>query len=289
MSLNKLIKYNNKRYRNRYILIAIIVIIIILLMVFFIILKNTKKSKAVEQKETDNENMMLTTELKEKEEREKEKKEEEMAKGIIYLTFDDGPSSTVTPQILDILKQKNIKATFFVLHYTDENAKYIKEEKEQGHTIGLHGYTHNYSEVYQSVDACIDNFKKIQQQVKETTGYTANTVRFIGGSSNTVSKKYCEGIMTEATQRVLNEGFRYFDWNIDSDDSGKAKTSADVYNNVVSGIKENRNNVVLMHDFANNEKTVEALPSIIDYGLENGYVFRKITDDTPMLIHTVKN
>ena len=289
MSLNKLIKYKNKRYRNRYILIAIILIIIILLIIFFIVLKNNKKNKEVEQKEIDSENAAIMVELKEKEEREKEKMEEEKATGIIYLTFDDGPSSTITPQILDILKQKNIKATFFVVHYTDENAKYVKEEKEQGHTIGLHGYTHNYSEVYQSVDTCIDNFKKIQQQVRETTGYTSKTLRFIGGSSNTVSKKYCEGIMTEVTQKVLDEGFRYFDWNVDSDDSGKAKTSTDVYNNVISGIKEHRNNVVLMHDFANNEKTVEALPSIIDYGLENGYVFRKITDDTPMIIHSVKN
>ena len=289
MSLNKLIKYKNKRYRNRYILIAIILIIIILLIIFFIVLKNNKKNKEVEQKEIDSENAAIMVELKEKEEREKEKMEEEKATGIIYLTFDDGPSSTITPQILDILKQKNIKATFFVVHYTDENAKYVKEEKEQGHTIGLHGYTHNYSEVYQSVDTCIDNFKKIQQQVRETTGYTSKTLRFIGGSSNTVSKKYCEGIMTEVTQKVLDEGFRYFDWNVDSDDSGKAKTSTDVYNNVISGIKEHRNNVVLMHDFANNEKTVEALPSIIDYGLENGYVLRKITDDTPMIIHSVKN
>ena len=289
MSLNKLIKYKNKRYRNRYILIAIILIIIILLIIFFIVLKNNKKNKEVEQKEIDSENAAIMVELKEKEEREKEKMEEEKATGIIYLTFDDGPSSTITPQILDILKQKNIKATFFVVHYTDENAKYVKEEKEQGHTIGLHGYTHNYSEVYQSVDTCIDNFKKIQQQVRETTGYTSKTLRFIGGSSNTVSKKYCEGIMTEVTQKALDEGFRYFDWNVYSDDSGKAKTSTDVYNNVISGIKEHRNNVVLMHDFANNEKTVEALPSIIDYGLENGYVFRKITDDTPMIIHSVKN
>ena len=95
--------------------------------------------------------------------------------------------------------------------------------------------------------------------------------------------------MTELTKRVVDEGFRYFDWNVDSDDAGKAKTSQDIYNNVVSGIKPGRENVVLMHDFAKNDKTVNALEAIIDYGLQNGYVFRKITDETKMVTHSVNN
>ena len=82
--------------------------------------------------------------------------------------------------------------------------------------------------------------------------------------------------MTELSSRIINEGFRYFDWNIDSNDAGNAKTSEEVYNNVVTGIKEKRNNVVLMHDFANNQKTIDALANIIDYGLQNGYVFRNM-------------
>ena len=95
--------------------------------------------------------------------------------------------------------------------------------------------------------------------------------------------------MTEVTQRALDEGFRYFDWNVDSDDAGHAKTRDDVYNNVTSKIKPGRENVVLMHDFSHNNKTLNALSDIIDFGLNNGYVFRRITDDTKMVTHSVNN
>ena len=95
--------------------------------------------------------------------------------------------------------------------------------------------------------------------------------------------------MTELTGKVLQEGYKYFDWNVDSDDAGDAKTKEDVYKNVIEGLKENRKNVVLMHDFSNNQKTVDALSAIIDYGIENGFVFRKITEETPMVTHKIYN
>ena len=232
---------------------------------------------------------MVVEVSKTEEQQEQEAREEKEATGVIYLTFDDGPSSDSTPQILDILERRNIKATFFVLHYSEANEKYIKSEQQQGHTIALHGYTHTYSEVYQSADTCIENFRKIQEQVFATTGIKSNIIRFPGGSSNTISRKYCQGVMSEVTQRVVNEGFKYFDWNVDSDDAGHAKTSENVYNNVTAGIKPNRKNVVLMHDFAGNQKTIDALEGIINFGLDNGYVFRRITDDTPMVTHSVNN
>ena len=132
---------------------------------------------------------------------------------VAYLTFDDGPSPLVTPKILQILSEENVKATFFVVHYSDENAKYIKQEANEGHTVALHGYTHTYSEVYQSVDSCLENFRKIEEQVKGTIGKDSKIIRFPGGGSNTVSRKYCPGVMTEVTNRVIEEGYRYFDWN----------------------------------------------------------------------------
>ena len=128
---------------------------------------------------------------KDKEERQKEKQEEENATGVIYFTFDDGPSADITPHILDILAEKNIKATFFVIHFSDNNAELVKREAESGHTVALHGYSHTYSEVYASADACLENFRKIQEQVYETIGKKANIIRFPGGSSNTISRKYC--------------------------------------------------------------------------------------------------
>ena len=96
-------------------------------------------------------------------------------------------------------------------------------------------------------------------------------------------------LQTRQAQRALDEGFRYFDWNVDSDDAGHAKTRDDVYNNVTSKIKPGRENVVLMHDFSHNNKTLDALSDIIDFGLNNGYVFRRITYDTKMVTHSVNN
>lgn len=226
---------------------------------------------------------------KEEQEKAKEKKEEESATGVIYLTFDDGPSSDSTPKILDILKSNNVKATFFVLHYGEGNEHLIKREQAEGHKIALHGYSHTYSEIYKSADIALENFRKIQDQVYQTTGEKSNIIRFPGGSSNTVSRKYCPGVMTELTKMVVENGFRYFDWNVDSGDATKPKNSDVVYNNFIKSLKPNRDNVVLMHDFTKNTPTIGALQRIIDYGKQNGYVFRKITDETPMVTHSVNN
>ena len=178
-------------------------------------------------------------------------------KGVIYLTFDDGPTSSITPKILDILKEKNVKATFFIINYSSSNEKLVQREVAEGHTVGLHGYSHDYT-------------------------------RFPGGSSNTVSR-YNPGIMTTLCEEVVSRGYRYFDWNISSGDAGGAKTSQEVYNNVINGLSKNRANVVLMHDFSGNTKTLNALADIIDYGLNNGYTFSNITESTPMVTHHVNN
>ncbi len=287
---------SNKRQLNykRVLLVVVIIIIIILLAIFSIVIKhnhNKAEQMRIEatKKAEEEEIMKIAIETQKIEELKKEKQEEENATGIIYLTFDDGPTSDSTPQILDILKDRNIKATFFVLHYDENHEQFIKREKNEGHTIALHGYSHKYSEVYPSADTCLENFRKIKEQVYQTTGIESKIIRFPGGSSNIVSKKYCEGVMTELVTRVVDEGYRYFDWNVDSDDAGHAKTSQDIYNNVTSGIKPERNNVVLMHDFAGNHKTIEALNDIINWGLEQGYVFRRITEETPMVTHGVNN
>ena len=268
---NEIISYNRNRiFKYRYILIAILVLIIVLLIVIMtIVIKNTNKNKAIanNNNSNDNEEQAMLVELdnkkKEEEERAREKEEEENATGTIYLTFDDGPSSDITPQILDILDEKKVKATFFVVHFSDNNASLVKRENDSGHTVALHGYSHTYSEVYTSADSCLENFRKIQEQVYNTIGKRPNIIRFPGGSSNTISRKYC--------------------------DAGHAKTKEDIYNNVTSKIKEHRENVVLMHDFSKNHKTLDALSDIIDWGMQNGYVFRKITEDTPMIRHSVNN
>ena len=287
---------SNERKLNykRVLMVVIIVIIILLFAIFSIVIKHNHKAEQMrieaEKKAQEEEIMKIAIETQKREEElKKEKQEEENATGIIYLTFDDGPTSDSTPQILDILKNRNIKATFFVLHYDENHEQFIKREKNEGHTIALHGYSHTYSEVYPSADTCLENFRKIKEQVYQTTGIESKIIRFPGGSSNIVSKKYCEGVMTELVTRVIEEGYRYFDWNVDSDDAGHAKTSEKVYQNVITGIKPGRSNVVLMHDFAGNHKTIDALNDIITWGLEQGYVFRRITEETPMVTHGVNN
>ncbi len=208
--------------------------------------------------------------------------------GTIFLTFDDGPTSTITPQVLDILKSKGVKATFFILNYSAENEKLVKREVNEGHTVGIHGYSHDYKAIYQSVETYMANITRIQDKIKASTGYNATITRFPGGSSNTVSR-FNPGIMTKLTKEVVARGYKYFDWNVSSGDAGGAKNSSDVYNSVISGLKHGRNNVVLMHDFSGNTKTVNALSSIIDYGFSHGYTFSNITTSTPMVTHGVNN
>ncbi len=207
---------------------------------------------------------------------------------MIYLTFDDGPSN-VTSQILDILKEKGVKATFFVIGASDSLDYLIKREKDEGHTVALHSYTHRYEVVYQSVDSYFDDLNKISNKVEKIIGESPKIIRFPGGGSNLVSTNYSKGIMTILTNEVLARGYHYFDWNIDCNDAGGAKDRNEVYNNVVNNLSHNKTNVVLMHDFANNYKTLEALSDIIDYGLANGYTFANIDMSTPLVRHRVFN
>ena len=205
--------------------------------------------------------------------------------GVIYLTFDDGPNEGTTNIILDILKEENVKATFFV---TGKGPDYlIQREYNEGHTVGLHTYSHNYQSVYSSSNNYYQDLYKIQNRVKKLTGYESKIIRFPGGSSNTVSKKYSSGIMTYLTKDVVNKGFKYYDWNISSGDAGETTSSSGVYNNVIKSLSKNRSNIILMHDIK--PYTRDALRNIIKYGKNNGYTFEKITMNTPMVTHKVNN
>jgi peptidoglycan/xylan/chitin deacetylase (PgdA/CDA1 family) len=218
--------------------------------------------------------------------------EPEIPTTSIYLTFDDGPSTEITPQILDILNEYGVKATFFILDYDygSEKEELVKREIDEGHTVALHGTSHDYSLIYSSLDSLMSNFTTLQEKVFTSTGYLATFIRFPGGSSNTVSKKYTQGIMTQAVDYVDNQtNFIYFDWNVDSDDAGSAKSKETIYNNVVEGLIIGHTNVVLMHDASSKIYTLEALPSIIEYCLENGYTLSPITSETPQITHPVFN
>ena len=206
-------------------------------------------------------------------------------KGVIYLTFDDGPKQGTTNVILDILKEENVPATFFVTNSGPDSL--IKREYDEGHTVGLHTASHNYATVYKSVDSYYNDLLQVQNRVKRITGYESKIIRFPGGSSNTISKEYSKGIMTILTKDVVNKGYHYFDWNISSGDAGETTSSSGVYNYVVKSLSKNKSNVVLMHDIK--PYTRDALRNIIRYGKNNGYTFAKITMSTPMVTHHVNN
>ena len=212
-------------------------------------------------------------------------REPESNEKVIYLTFDDGPSNTTT-KILDILKEENVKATFFVINTYDKYDKVIKQAFDEGHTIGLHSYSHKYKEIYKSEEDYFKDLEKIDEKIENIIRVKSQIIRFPGGSSNTIAKKE---LMKKLIEKTNEKNYIYFDWNIASNDTSFI-SSKRIYNKVVNQLKKHNynTNVILMHDFANNNKTVKALKDIIKYGKENGYRFEKITEWTPQITHTVK-
>ena len=206
------------------------------------------------------------------------------AEKIVYLTFDDGPGK-YTSQLLDVLDKYNVKATFFVVNtrYTD----LITREAEEGHTVAVHTYTHDYSKVYASEEAYFEDLDAMNEVIKEKTGSYSKLIRFPGGSSNSVSKNYSDGIMTRLTAEVIERGYQYFDWNVSAGDAGGAKTADEVFNNVTAGIKKYKKSVVLQHDIKG--FSVEAVERIIIWGLENGYTFMPLTIDSYAAHHRLNN
>lgn len=214
-----------------------------------------------------------------------ESSEERTDDGIrkVYLTFDDGPSM-YTERILDILDQYHVKATFFV---TGEEAvshpERYQEIVERGHTLGMHSYSHKYSDIYASVQNFTKDLKKLQDFLYDTTGIESNLYRFPGGSSNTVStipmKNFCD--------YLKQEKITYFDWNISSKDASIPTLTADeIVENCTENLGKYQNAVILMHDSAEKKTTVEALAPIIEkiISMDNTQIL-PITEDTVIVQH----
>lgn len=204
----------------------------------------------------------------------------------VYLTFDDGPSAE-TNRILDILKEYNVKATFFVIGKTDENSvKAYQRIVEEGHTLGMHSYSHQYAQVYASREAFEEDLTSLQDYLFSITGMESTFYRFPGGSSNKVSKIP----MSDLIQCLEERNITYFDWNVSSGDaSGTQLSSQTIINNVMSGINGTlKNYVVLFHDSAAKKTTVDALPEILEQlqAMEHTQIL-PITGDTDPVQHRV--
>ena len=248
---------------------------------------NTTETQSKTTETKPNENKIQTNKISENKTTES-KTTTTNEKSIAYLTFDDGPSS-ITHSVLDILKKYNIKATFFVINSGNYNKATLQREVNEGHTIGLHAYDHNYAIAYKDDNSYLDGIDKLRAKVKADTGFDSHYIRFPGGSSNTISKRYSKGIMSRITKTAKQRGYKYYDWNVDDDDAGRARTADDCYNNVIKELRPNRSNIVLMHDFGTNKKILEALPRIIEYCQKNGYKMLPIDDNTPEIHHGISN
>ena len=201
----------------------------------------------------------------------------------VYLTFDDGPSS-YTFEILDILKEYDVKATFFVTGKDDETSiAAYKRIVEEGHTLGMHSYSHQYSSLYASKEAFAEDLTRLQEYLYEVTGVWSRYYRFPGGSSNTVSKVD----MSELIAYLDEQDIGYYDWNIMSGDAVNHVLSTDtIFNNCVSQIDKFDDAIILMHDAVGRHTTVEALPMIIEEIQGRGdAVILPISDDTVPIQH----
>lgn len=195
---------------------------------------------------------------------------------VVYLTFDDGPSAT-TEKVLDILKEEQVTATFFVIA-ADNNEKYLpllERTVAEGHAVGLHSSTHSYKTIYNSTDAFWEDIEALRLAIAPYGCGGTMLLRFPGGSTNTVSHKYGgDDIMKTLKVQAEEQEYRYFDWNVCAEDAVGGHPSAQtIYNNVIRGVGDKTTCVVLMHDTAATKTTAEALPDIIAWFKNAGYRF----------------
>ena len=201
----------------------------------------------------------------------------------VYLTFDDGPS-IYTNDILDILDSYNVKATFFVVGKEGINAEEaLQRIVDEGHTLGMHSYSHKYKELYESMDSFTQDFARIRDYIYQATGEESVCYRFPGGSSNTVS----EIDMHDFIDYLDSQGVEYYDWNVSSGDGGSMKLSTDtLLENCTKDIDTRDTSIILLHDSAEKPTTVEALPDIIENILARpDTVILPITENTRPIHH----
>lgn len=201
----------------------------------------------------------------------------------VYLTFDDGPGVN-TNEILDILAEYDVKATFFVVGKEDEISKQaIQRIVAEGHSLGMHSYSHKYAQLYESEESFQADFEKQRAFLEDLTGEPCKIYRFPGGSSNTVS----DVDMHLFANYLDSQGVVFHDWNIASGDGGRVVLDVDtLVRNSTAGIETWNTAVVLLHDSAEKHTTVEALPRIIEtiQGLDDT-VLLPIAEDTVPIQH----
>jgi len=207
-------------------------------------------------------------------------------KKIIYLTFDDGPGR-YTEELLKILDDHKVLATFFVTAAYEDYQDLIGAEYNAGHSVGVHTATHEYSEIYASTDAYWEDFNIMQDIIQEQTGCRTDIFRFPGGASNTISANYSKGIMSELAKQSGEKGYIYVDWNVTSGDAGDTTDSEVLYQNMMKGIHTYENSFILCHDIK--DFTIATMDRFITDALKEGYTFLPITSETRTCHHGINN
>lgn len=198
-----------------------------------------------------------------------------------YLTFDDGPSGN-TDIILQTLQEENVKATFFVVG-TDNagNLARMRRIVQEGHTIGMHSYSHSYKKIYASVEAFLKDMYQVFNLIKDTTGVTPTCFRFPGGSINSYNKAVYKDIKAE----MIRRGFVPYDWNVSSGDASTTKyTPEQLTGHVLNGIGSKSRIIVLMHDSSSKENTAQAVRQIIIGIREKGFIFAPLDYQTKPIL-----
>ena len=192
---------------------------------------------------------------------------------IAYLTFDDGPSSHLTPKILDILKAENIKASFFVIgKYVDIYPGIVKRAYEEGHFIANHSYSHNNNSLYKNSEVFINEIKKTDLAIGNAIGinnYSSHIFRFPNGYSSSIHKKKKKKVVNS----LQDINYAYVDWNCLNNDSMKKYSNTDLLNNLKDTCKNKTGLIILMHDSGDVNDTSLVLKDSISYLKSEGYKF----------------
>ncbi len=202
----------------------------------------------------------------------------------VFLTFDDGPSE-LTESVLDILKEKQVTASFFVIA-AEGNEPYLpllQRTQQEGHTVALHTCSHDYKQIYTSTAAFWQDIDQLKEKISPYLVNQPVWLRFPGGSTNTVSHKYGgSGLMEKLEQQATEKGYQVLDWNVSAEDSvGKKATPDAILQRIIKDSEGKNTCVVLMHDSKINKTTVQALPDIIEWYQQQGYRFCTLSQETP--------
>lgn len=253
--------------KKSYILMLLFVLIISIFFIF--VLNNRKSSLAIElsKNSTLSEDMIS--------------KISELTNGsekIAFLTFDDGPNASVTPKVLDILKEENVKVSFFVIgKNVDSHPEIVKRAYDDGHFIANHGYDHNNSILYKNSESFINEIKKTDLAIGNAIGiqdYCSHVFRFPNGfmSPNNKEKK------KEAVKLLKDINYTYIDWNCLNNDSVKKYNNSQLLNNLKKTCKGKNTLVILMHDTKDVSNSSNVLKESIQFLKSEGYIFKNFYD-----------